>query len=242
MSGVVCTVIQASSGSDFRITCIAAASWACHRPSARPSPGSRHSRRRRPWLASSLALSASPASVAATALAGVPAGMEMVKAVKNSVAPAVGGSAGSFGCGASGVTSSVRHTRSGIEARISSSRSASAAAKSPSERHSPGCSGGRHSRSRCPCAASSPERAASRARMASTACSGVPSGTWVVMVTRYSMMSASRSAECDVGDVDGDVDGDRARVRGRGAARRRTQTRRWGYVIHGSTCWPPSMS
>src|SRR5207302_2728602 len=33
------------------------------------------------------------------------------------------------------------------------------------------------------------ERAASRARMASTASSDVPSGTWVVMVTRYSIGS-----------------------------------------------------
>ena len=105
-----------------------------------------------------------------------------------SACPAAGG--GSFGCGESGVTSSVRHTRSGIEARTSSSWSPSAAANSPSVRHSPGSSGGRHRRSRCPGAASSREWAASRVRMSWTACSGVPSGTWVVMVTRYSIVEA----------------------------------------------------
>src|ERR1700733_12227358 len=83
----------------------------------------------------------------------------MVKVVRNSVPAFTGASAGSFGCGASGVTSSVRHTRSGS----------------------------RHKRTRCPAAASSRERAASRTRTSSTAWSGVPSGTRVVIVTRYSM-------------------------------------------------------
>jgi hypothetical protein len=57
-------------------------------------------------------------------------------------------SSGSFGCGDSGVTSSVRHTRNGIDARSSrsSASSASSAAKRPSVRHSPGFSGGRHKR------------------------------------------------------------------------------------------------
>jgi hypothetical protein len=58
-------------------------------------------------------------------------------------------SPGSFRCSASGVTSSVRHPRNGIEARIISSRR-SRAANSPSIRHPPGCSGRRHSRSSCP--------------------------------------------------------------------------------------------
>ena len=73
-----------------------------------------------------------------------------VKITRNSAAfcPAPGVGGGSFGCGESGVTSSVRHTRSGIEARTSLCRSPSAAANSPSVRHSPGCSGGRHRRSR----------------------------------------------------------------------------------------------
>ena len=65
------------------------------------------------------------------------------------------------------------------------------AANSPSARHSPGWSGGRHRRSRCPAAASSPERAVSRARTSSTAAADVPSGTRVVMVTRYSIARAS---------------------------------------------------
>src|SRR6478736_7707881 len=121
----------------------------------------------------------------------MPSGTLMVKVVRNSVPALLGASAGSFGCGASGVTSSVRHTRSGMEARTSSSWPPSAAANSPSERHSPGCSGGRHRRVRCPDAASSREWAASRARMSFTAWSGVPSGTWVVMLTRYSMAGSS---------------------------------------------------
>ncbi len=100
----------------------------------------------------------------------------------------VGVGGGSFGCGENGVTSSVRHTRSGIEARTSSSWSPSAAANSPSVRHSPDCSGGRHRRSKCPWPASSREWAASRARMSRTTSSGVPSGTRVVMLTRYSMV------------------------------------------------------
>src|SRR6476646_2518932 len=121
----------------------------------------------------------------------MPSGTLMVKVVRNSVPALLGASAGSFGCGASGVTSSVRHTRSGMEAKTSSSWPPSAAANSPSERHSPGCSGGRHRRVRCPAAASSREWAASRARMSVTAWSGVPSGTWVVMLTRYSMAGSS---------------------------------------------------
>ena len=42
--------------------------------------------------------------------------------------------------------------------------------------------------------ASSREWAASRARMSSTAVSDVPSGTWVVMVTRYSIGASSPHA------------------------------------------------
>src|SRR5206468_9687675 len=44
-----------------------------------------------------------------------------------------GGHGGSFGCGDSGVTSSSRQTRSGIEASTFSSPAPSSAAKSPSE-------------------------------------------------------------------------------------------------------------
>ena len=66
--------------------------------------------------------------------------------------------AGSLGWGKSGVTSSMRHTRSGIDFNTASSSVRSWAAKSPRERHSPGCRGGRHSRSRWPCAASWRER------------------------------------------------------------------------------------
>ena len=54
------------------------------------------------------------------------------------------------------MTSSVRQTRSGIEDKIRSSSSLSSALNSPSVRHSPGWSGGRHSRSRFPSDASSP--------------------------------------------------------------------------------------
>lgn len=61
----------------------------------------------------------------------------------------------------------------------------------PIERHSPGCSGGCHSRGRCPRVASRRECAASRSRTSATASSGVPSGTRVVMVTRYSTGDAS---------------------------------------------------
>ena len=49
----------------------------------------------------------------------------------------------------------------------------------------------RHRRSRCPCAASSPDRAASRVRTSWTSAADVPSGTRVVMVTRYSIARAS---------------------------------------------------
>jgi len=183
-------VIQGSSGSDATIACISARSPACHKPSARPGSGSRHNRSRCLWPASSLARRASRASASVTVWPGVSGGIVIVNVVRNSAAPGWGGRAGSLGCGDSGVTSSVRHTRSGIEARTCSSRVPSAAANSPRVRHSPGRSGGRHSRSRCCWAASSRDRLASRARICSTASSGVPSGTEVVIVTRYSMMSA----------------------------------------------------
>src|ERR1017187_3776456 len=87
VSGLVWTVIQASSGSDFRIACISAASWARQRPSERPSPGSVHSRSRCPCPASSYARSASRALVSSTVWAGVSSGMVTVKVVRNSVAP-----------------------------------------------------------------------------------------------------------------------------------------------------------
>jgi tetratricopeptide (TPR) repeat protein len=161
------------------------------RPSERPSPGSAHSRSRCPCPASSCARSASRALVSSTAWAGVPSGTATVKVVRNSVTPGLASSAGSFGCRESGVTSSVRQTRSGIEARTLSSSSPSSAANNPRLRHSPGCSGGRHKRSRWPWDASSRECASSRVRMSSMASCEVPSGTRVVMLTRYSMVSAS---------------------------------------------------
>ena len=58
---------------------------------------------------------------------------------------------GSFGCGDSAATSSVRHTRRGMERSTDSSPARSAASKRPSVRHSPGCRGGRQRRRRCPC-------------------------------------------------------------------------------------------
>src|ERR1700733_12470016 len=195
LSGVVSTVIHGSIGSDCKIACISAGLPAVHRPRARERPGSLPPRSRSPCPASCFARRASRASVSSTTWAGVPSGTLMVKVVRNSVPAFTGVSAGSFGCGASGVTSSVRHTRSGIEARTSSSWPSSAAANSASERHSPGRSGGRHRRTRCPAAASSRERAASRTRTSSTAWSGVPSGTRVVIVTRYSMTGSSWSVE-----------------------------------------------
>src|ERR1700677_2367092 len=64
-------------------------------------------------------------------------------------------------------------------------------------RHSPGFSGGRHSRSRCPSAANSRERAASRVRTSSTSVSAVASGTSVVIVTRNSIaVRPSSSGHC----------------------------------------------
>ena len=82
------------------------------------------------------------------------------------------------------------------------------AANRPSVRHSPGCSGGRHRRSRLPSAASWLECAASRPRTSSTAVSGVPSGTWVVIVTRKSTVKASSrpvtSSRRSCRDRDGD--------------------------------------
>ena len=95
---------------------------------------------------------------------GVPSGTVSVNVVRNSAVPApVSARSGSFGCVDSGVTSSLRHTRNGIDASTASSAAASRATKRPSVRHSPGASGGRHSRNSAPSAASWRERTASRA-------------------------------------------------------------------------------
>ena len=89
------------------------------------------------------------------------------------------------------MASSVRHTRNGIDASVVSRSRSLSAAKSPSVRHSPGRSGGRHSRRRWPAVASSRARTASRARVSCTSSSGVPSGTFVVIATRYSIGGSS---------------------------------------------------
>ena len=99
---------------------------------------------------------------------------------------------GSLGCGVSGVTVSCRQTRSGIDDSTLCSSVASAAWNRPQVRHWPVPSGGRHSRSRCPCAASSAARAASRPRIASTSAPVVPSGTVVTMSTRNSIVISIR--------------------------------------------------
>jgi short-subunit dehydrogenase len=90
-------------------------------PARAIGPGNLRSRSRCPCPASSFARCASRAPVSSTAWPGVPSGTLMVKVVRNSVPAFLAASAGSFGCGGSGVTLSVRHIRSGIEARISSS-------------------------------------------------------------------------------------------------------------------------
>jgi hypothetical protein len=97
-----CTVIHGSSGIDLSIACICAGLSACHRPSARPWPGSVHSRRRCPCPASSLARSTSRASISATAGPGVPSGTVMAKVVRNSGAPVRPAAPGRSGGGRAG--------------------------------------------------------------------------------------------------------------------------------------------
>lgn len=87
------------------IAFIPAESGACHRPSARPWPGSAQSRSRDPCPASSRARSASRWVVASTVSGAVSAGTATVNVVRNSLPPGSGAGvhgfsvcrAGSFG-------------------------------------------------------------------------------------------------------------------------------------------------
>ena len=115
------------------------------------------------------------------------------QAGQNSIAPGLGRAAGSFGCRESGVTSSVCHTRGGIEAKTSSSWSRLSAADNQC------CAillaAAADARAEAGVLAL-PARASGRPRgvcTSSMTSSGVPCGTWAVMVTRYSMAGASRS-------------------------------------------------
>ena len=101
VSGVVCTVIQASSGSDFRIACISAASWARHRPSARPA-GQRPQPQQVSLPGQLVRAFASRALVSSTVWSGVPSGMVTVKVVRNSVAPGLASRPGRSGAGRAG--------------------------------------------------------------------------------------------------------------------------------------------
>ena len=93
-------------------------------------------------------------------------------------------SAGSLGCGLSGVVSTVIHGSRGSDFNIACISAGFPAFHRPSARDGPGS---RHSRSRCPCPASSFARSASRASVSSTTWPGVPSGMTVVKVVRNSV-------------------------------------------------------
>jgi hypothetical protein len=110
-------------------------------------------RGRCPSAASSRARPGSRAIVSSMTSGLVPAGTPTTSVTKYSSLSGANGTLsglGSLGCEPSAVTSSVRQTRKGIEARMRSRSPGSSAVNNPVVRHSPGSSGGRHSRSTHP--------------------------------------------------------------------------------------------
>ena len=93
-------------------------------------------------------------------------------------------SAGSLGCGVSGVVCALIQASNGSEARIGCILPVSWACPRPSARQRPGSV---QSRRRCPCPASSRARSASRAVVASTVSPGVPAGMLTVNMIRNSL-------------------------------------------------------